>query len=156
MKDRKRQRLFDGKVQIITAPEFQKLVKDMKEKLHLEKEQKEVRATERKKKADANAALEHWKGQLIERYNENMASYNEECATLAADGVPKKFWPKKPTHPTQGRKAKQLKPPPIDSPLPSVPTTCPHRAIANADLIVDLGDGPEDSEYEDFEDEFDI
>ena len=37
------------------------------------------------------------------KYNEDMASYNEECTTLAADGVPKKFWPKKPTHPTQGR-----------------------------------------------------
>ena len=91
MKDKKRQRLFDGKVQIVTAPEFQKLVKDMQEKLHLEKGQKEARATERKKKADPNAALEHWKGQLLERYNEDMASYNEECATLAADGVPKKF-----------------------------------------------------------------
>jgi len=102
VKDKKRQRLFDGKAQIVTAPEFQKLVKDMQEKLHLEKEQKEVRAKERKKKADANAALEHWKGQLIERYNEDMASYNEECATLAADGVPKKFWPKKPPHPTRG------------------------------------------------------
>jgi hypothetical protein len=64
-----------------------------------------MRAEERKKKADANAALEHWKAQLIERYNEDMASYKEECATLAADGVPKKFWPKKPTHPTRGRKA---------------------------------------------------
>ncbi len=111
---------------------------------------------ERKKKADANAALEHWKGQLIERYNEDMASYNEECATLAADGVPKKFWPKKPTHPTQGRKAKRLKPPPINSPLPSVPTTCPCCTVAHANLIVDLGDGPEDSEYEDFEEEFDV
>ena len=156
VKDRKRQRLFDGKAQIVTAPEFQKLVKDMQEKLHLEKEQKEVRATERRKKADAKEALEHWKGQLIERYNENMASYNEECATLAADGVPKKFWPKKPTHPTRGRKAKQLKPPPNDSPLPSVPTIRPQRTVAHADLIVDLGDGPEDSEYEDFEDDFDV
>jgi hypothetical protein len=42
VKDRKRQRLFDGKAQIVTAPEFQKLVKDMQEKLHLEKEQKEA------------------------------------------------------------------------------------------------------------------
>ena len=49
---------------------------------------------------DANAALQHWKAQQIKRYNEDMASYQEECATLAADGVPKKFWPKKPTHPT--------------------------------------------------------
>lgn len=85
-----------------------------------------------------------------------MASYSEECATLAADGVPKKFWPKKPTHPTWGRKAKQLKPPPIDSPLPSVPPTHPCHTVAHGNLIVDLGDGPEDSEYEDFEDEPDV
>ena len=58
------------------------------------------KAKERKKKAGANAALGHWKGQLPERYNEDMASYKEECTALAADGVPKKFWPKKPTHPT--------------------------------------------------------
>ena len=42
MKDKKRQRLFDGKAQIVTAPEFQKLVKDMQEELHFEKEQTEV------------------------------------------------------------------------------------------------------------------
>jgi hypothetical protein len=53
----------------------------------------------------------------------------------------------------RGRKAKQLKPPPIDSPLPSIPPTRPCRTVA---LIVDLGDGPEDYEYEDFEDEFDV
>jgi hypothetical protein len=85
-----------------------------------------------------------------------MASYKEECTALAADGVPKKFWPKKPTHPTRGRKAKQLKPPPINSPLPSAPTTHPSHAIAAADVLVDLGDAPEDSEYEDLEDEFDV
>jgi len=83
----------------------------MQEKRHLEEEQEEVQAKERRKKADANAALEHRKRQLIERYNEDMASYNEECTTLASDGVPKKFWLKKPTCPTWGRKAKQLKPP---------------------------------------------
>ena len=66
----------------------------------LEKEQKEAQAEERNKKSDMNAALQHQKAQLIERYNEDMASYDEECAALAADGVPKKFWPKKPTHPT--------------------------------------------------------
>src|SRR5882757_8483132 len=99
-KGRARQHLFDGRAQITTAPEFRKLVKDMQEKNRLEKEQKEVWAEERKKKADANAALGDWKARLVERYNEDMASYNEECATLAADGVPKKLWPKKPTHPT--------------------------------------------------------
>ena len=31
---------------------------------------------------------------------------------------------------------------------------CPCCTIAPADVIVDLGDGPEDSEYEDLEDEF--
>ena len=154
MKDKKRQRLFGGKAEIVTAPGFQKLVKDMQEKLHLEKGQKEAQAKERKKKADANVALEHWKGQILERYNEDTASYNEECATLAADGVPTKFWPKKPTHPTRGRKAKQLKPPPIIFPLHSIPATCPCRTIAPASVIVDLGDGPEDSEYEDLKDEF--
>ena len=51
-------------------------------------------------KADANVALEHQKRQLLEKYNEDMASYNEECTALAADGVTKKFWPKKPAHPT--------------------------------------------------------
>ena len=32
-------------------------------------------------------------------------------------------------------------------------TTCPCCIIAPANVIVDLGDGPEDSEYEDLEDE---
>jgi hypothetical protein len=45
-------------------------------------------------------ALQHWKAQQLERYNEDMASYQEECTTLAANGVPKKFWPRKPIHPT--------------------------------------------------------
>ena len=96
MEDRRRMHLFKGKAQIITAPEFQKLVKDIQEKQHLEKERKEVRAQERKRKADASVALEDQKAQLLERYHEDMASYEEECAALAADGVPKKFWPKKP------------------------------------------------------------
>ena len=146
---RARQHLFDGRAQITTAPEFRKLVKDMQEKNRLEKEQKEVRAEERKKKADANAALGDWKARLVERYN-------EECATLAANGVPKKFWPKKPTHPTRGRKAVRLQPPPFNFPHHPVPTTYPHPTAASANVIVDLGDGTEDSEYEDFEDELNV
>jgi len=78
--------------QITTAPEFQKLVKDMKKKHCLGKEQKEAQAEEQRWKADANAALEHWKAQLLKRYNEG-------CITLAAGGVPKKLWPKKLTQP---------------------------------------------------------
>ena len=57
-----------------------------------------MRAEERKRKADANAALKDWKAQLIKRYDEDMASYKEECNALAAESVPKKFWPKKPAH----------------------------------------------------------
>ena len=152
VKDRKGHHLLDGKVQIATAPEFQKLVKDIQEKKSLEKKQKEARAEERKKKADANAALQHLKAQQIERYNEDMASYQEECATLAADGVPKKFWPKKPTHPTRGRKANQSKLLSHDSPHPPIPTTPTDHTATPANLIVDLDGDPEDSEYEDFED----
>ncbi len=55
------------------------------------------------KKAEANAALKDWKAGLLKRYNENMASYNEQCATLAANGTRKKHWPKKPSHPLRGR-----------------------------------------------------
>ena len=33
-------------------------------------------------KADANVALQHWKAQQLKRHNEDMASYQEECATL--------------------------------------------------------------------------
>ena len=58
MQDKQRGHLFKGKAQFVTAPEFQKLVKDIQEKQHLEKERKEMRAEERKRKADANAALE--------------------------------------------------------------------------------------------------
>jgi hypothetical protein len=154
--DRQRQHLFKGKAQIVTAPEFQKLVKDIQEKHHLEKERKEMRAEERKRKADANAALEDQKAQLIERYKEDMASYEDECAALAADGVPKKFWPKKPTHPTRGRKARQLQRMSLNSPPSPIPTTRPHRTAAPTDVIVDLGDDFEDSEYEDFDDEPDV
>ena len=156
VQDKQRQHLFNGKVQIITAPEFQKLVKDIQEKRHLEKDRKERRAEERKRNADANAALKDQKAQLIERYNEDMASHKEECAALAADGIPKKFWPKKPAHPMQGRKARQLQPMPLDSPHPPILITHPHRTAAPADLSVDLGDDSEDSEYEDFDDELDV
>ena len=83
VKDRKRQWLFDGKAQIITVPEFQKLVKDIQEKLHLKKEQKEAQAKERKKKADAIAALGHWKGQLLERYNEDIVAKVGEVSNVA-------------------------------------------------------------------------
>jgi len=79
-----------------------------------------------------------------------MASYREECATLAADGVPKKFWSKKPSHPMRGKKANQLKPLSLNSPPPSTPTTPAHHTAAPADIIVDLGDG------EDFEDRFNV
>ena len=99
MQNKQRQQLFKGQAQIVTAPEFQKLVKDIQEKQHFEKERKGMRAEERKNKADANAALKDWKAQLIKRY-EDMVSYKEECDALAADGVPKKSWPKKPAHPT--------------------------------------------------------
>ena len=127
----------------------------MQEKYCLEKEQKEARAEERKK-ADANAALDHWKSQLVERYNEDMASYSEECATLAADGIPKKFWPKKPSHLTRGKKANQLKPLSLNSTPPSIPTTHAHRTAAPVDVIVDLDDGLEDSKYENCKDEFNV
>jgi len=63
MKDKKGHHLLDGRAQIATAPEFRKLVKDMQEKKRLEKEQKEAWAEERKKKASANAALQHQKAQ---------------------------------------------------------------------------------------------
>ena len=96
---------------------------------------------------DANAALQHWKAQQIERYNEDIVSYQEECTTLAADGVPKKFWPKKPTHPTQGRKANQSKPLTINYTPPLIHTTCKHHTATPADHTVDLEDDPEDSEY---------
>ena len=152
MKDRKGHHLLDGRAQIATAPEFQKLVKDIQEKNDLEKKQKEARAEERKRKADANVALQHWKAQQLETYSEDMASYQEECATLAADGVPKKFWPRKPTHPTRGRKVNRSKPlSPNSLPLP-IPTTHTHHTATPANLIVDLDDDPEDSEYEYFED----
>ena len=101
---------------------------------------------------DANAALQHWKAHQIEIYNEGMASYQEERATLAADGVPKKFWPKKPTHPTRGRKANQSKPLSINSTPTIIPTTRNHHTATPADLTIDLEDDLEDSEYEDFED----
>ena len=156
VQDKQRGHLFKGKAQIVTAPEFQKLVKDIQEKHHLEKERKELRAEERKRKADANAALEDQKAQLLERYKEDMASYKEECASLAADSVPKKFWPKKPAHPTQGRKARELQPVPIDSPQPPRRTTHPHRAAAPPDLIVDLSIDFDDSEYEDVDTDFDV
>ena len=68
VKDRKGHHLLGGKAQITTAPEFQKLVKGIQEKNHLEKEQKEAQAEERKRKADVNAALQHQKAQQIERY----------------------------------------------------------------------------------------
>jgi len=154
--EKQRQQLFKGKAQIVTAPEFQNLVKDIHEKHHLEKERKEMRAEERKRKANANAALKDWKVQLLERYDEDMASYKEECVILAADGVPKKYWPKKPAHPMRGRNAKQLQPMSHNSPPPLIPTTHPHHTAAPADVIVDLGDDTEDSEYEDFDDELDV
>ena len=76
---------------------------------------------ERKKRADANAALQHLEAQQIERYNDDMASYQEECATLAADGVPKKFWPKKTTHPIRGRQINQNNSLSHDSPHSPIP-----------------------------------
>ena len=39
---------------------------------------------------------------------------------------------------------------------PSIPTTHLDHTAASPDLIVDLENGPEDSEYEDFEDELDV
>jgi len=154
MKDKKGHHLMDGREQIATAPEFHKLVKDMQEKKQLEKEQKEAWAEERKKKASANAALQHQKAQRIKRYNEDMASYQEECTTLAANGVLKKFWPKKPTHPTRGRKANQSKPLSPNSPPPLISITHAHYIATPANLTVSLDDDPDDSEYKDFEDQF--
>ena len=73
MKDRKGHHLLGGKAQISTAPELQKLVKEIQEKKHLEKKQREAQAEERKRKANANVALQHWEAQQIKRYNEDMA-----------------------------------------------------------------------------------
>ena len=93
---------------------------------------------------------------LIKRDKEEMASYSEECATLAANGTPKRLWPKKPPHPLRGRKANRPQQPSIDYPPPIVHITCHCYTAAPPDVIVDLTDGPEDSEYEDFEDELDV
>ena len=96
------------------------------------------------------------KAQVIGKYKNDMASYHEQCTTLAADGVLKKLWPKKPPHPLQGKKANWLHLSSPDSSLPHIPITHPHHTVVLADVIVDVDDGPEDSEYKDFEDELDI
>jgi len=56
----------------------------------------------------------------------------------------------------RGKKANQLKLLSLNSPPHSIPTTHACRTAAPADVIVDLSDGLEDSEYEDFEDEFNV
>ena len=45
---------------------------------------------------------------------------------------------------------------PLDSPHPPILITHPHHTAAPTNLIVDLGDDSEDSEYEDFDDELDV
>jgi len=46
--------------------------------------------------------------------------------------------------------------PQLTATLLYIPTTHPHHTAAPADVIVDLGDDTEDSEYKDFGDKLDV
>jgi len=147
--DKARQRLFDGKAQIVTAPEFKQLVHQLEEKHQLEKDGKAARAAARVAKAAVKAAEAQAKRDAMDKYEQDMAAWGDECAVLHANGKRGKALPPKPPHPFKGKKGKRPPPPVINCAPLHEPVARPHRAAAPTKILVDTVDYEEDSEYAD-------
>ena len=147
--DKARQKLFDGKAQIVTAPEFKQLVHQLEEKHQLEKDEKAARAAAQVAKASVKAAEAQARKETMDKYEQDMVVWGDKCAILYANGKRGKALPPKPPHPFKGRKGKRPPPPLIThAPLPE-PVSRPHRAAAPTRALVDTVDYEDDSEYAD-------
>ena len=85
----------------------------------------------------------------MDKYEQDMAVWRDECAILYANGKCGKALPPKPPHPFKGKRGKRPPLPVINhEPLPeSMPR--PHRAAAPSKVLVDTVEYSEDSEYAD-------
>ena len=115
--DKARQKLFDGKAQIVTAPEFKELVHQLEEKHQLEKDEKAARAAARVAKAAVKAAETQAKKATMDKYEKDMTAWRDKCAILSANGKHGKALPPKPPHPFKGKRGKRP-PLPVLNPKP--------------------------------------
>ena len=83
--DKTRQKLFDGKAQIVTAPEFKQLV-HQSEKHQLERDEKAASAATRVAKAAVKAAEAQVKKDAMNKYQQDVAVWQDECTILYANG----------------------------------------------------------------------
>ncbi len=147
--DKARQKLFDGKAQIVTAPEFKQLVHQLEEKHQLEKDEKAARAAARVAKAAVKAAEAQAKRDAMDKYEQDMTAWRDECAILSANGKCGKALPPKPPHPFKGRRGKRPPLPVIDHTPRPEPMARPCRAAAPTKVLVDTVEYSDDSEYAD-------
>jgi hypothetical protein len=94
--DKAWQKLFDGKAQIVTAPEFKQLVQQLEMKHQLEKDEKAARAAVWVAKAVVKAASAQAKRDVMDKYEQDMAAWRDECAIFHANGKCGKALPPKP------------------------------------------------------------
>ncbi len=143
------QKLFDGKAQIVTPPEFKQLVHQLEEKHQLEKGEKAVRAAAQVAKAAVKAADAQAKRDTMDKYEQDMAVWRDECAILYVNGKCGKALPPKPPHPFKGKRGKHPPLPVIKcTPLPES-MAHPHCAAAPTKALVDTVEYSEDLEYAD-------
>ena len=84
--EKARQKLFDSKAQIVTAPEFKQLVHQLEEKHQLEKDEKAARAATQVAKAAVKAAEAQAKKDIMSKYEQDMAVWRDEYTILYANG----------------------------------------------------------------------
>jgi len=104
MQDKARHRLFDGKAQIVTGPEFKQLVKELEDKHQLEKDEKTACAAAQMAKAAVKAAEAQAKSDAMEKYEQDKDVWRGECAILCVNGRHGKALPPKPPHPFKGKR----------------------------------------------------
>jgi len=153
--DKARSRLFDGKAQIVTGPEFKQLVKELEDRHQLEKDEKAACAEARVAKAAVKAAEAQAKRDTMDKYEQDMALWMEKCAILCANGKHGKALPPKPPHPFRGRRGKQPHLPVINPPPSPESMVHPLCAAAPTKVLVDTVEYTEDSEYADTDDDYD-
>jgi hypothetical protein len=91
--------LFEGKAVALTADEFEAKLRMMAQKRAADAAEKEQRAATRATKKDARTALESRWEEMKKAHALEIQAWGSECAKQMAEGVPKRYLPKKPIRP---------------------------------------------------------
>ena len=109
----------------------------------------QARAAIQVAKAAVKAAEAQAKKDIMNKYEQDMAVWRDECAILHANGKHGKALPPKPPHPFRGKRGKCPPLPVTDHAHLHESVVCPHHAAATTKVLVDTVEYTEDSEYAD-------